>query len=87
MALEFGGRHLIRVRGGPFLLRLSYVRSHVLSVALALLGLHLLLKRREKALFALGFVYAWSYTFPFVLFPSSLNSGPPCRMAWLYIIR
>jgi len=53
--------------GGLFLARLGMIRSHVLSMALLLLGLHLLLQRRWKALFWLGFVYAWSYTVPFVL--------------------
>ncbi|MFH2202861.1 MAG: hypothetical protein ABIJ96_07090 [Elusimicrobiota bacterium] len=53
--------------GGPFLLRMSFLRAHVLSVVLLLIGLHFLLRGRWKELFGLGFVYAWSYSFPFVL--------------------
>jgi hypothetical protein len=53
--------------GGLFLARLGMIRSHVLSMLLLLLGLHLLLRRRWPALLVLGFVYAWSYTVPFVL--------------------
>ena len=53
--------------GGLFIARLGMIRSHVLSMALLMLGIHLLLKGRWRALFALGFLYAWSYTMPFVL--------------------
>jgi hypothetical protein len=53
--------------GGLFVARLGMIRSHVLSMALLLVGMHLLLGRRWRALLALGFVYAWSYTVPFVL--------------------
>ena len=53
--------------GGLFLARLGMIRSHVLSMALLLAGLHLLLERRWKALFWLGALYAWCYTVPFVL--------------------
>lgn len=58
---------LLLVMGVPVLYRMAMVRSHVLSMALALFGMHLLYKQRWKALFALGFVYAWGYTFPMVL--------------------
>lgn len=58
---------LLLALGGPILYRMGMVRSHVLSMALALFGMHLLYKERWKALLALGFVYAWSYTFPLVL--------------------
>ena len=53
--------------GGLFIARLGMIRSHVLSMLLVLLGVHFLLGRKWRALFALGFVYAWSYTVPFVL--------------------
>ena len=53
--------------GGLFVARLGMIRSHVLSMALLLIGMHLLLERRWRALLLLGFVYAWSYTVPFVL--------------------
>lgn len=53
--------------GGLFIARLGMIRSHVLSMALLMLGMHLLLKGRWRSLFVLGFVYAWSYTMPFVL--------------------
>jgi hypothetical protein len=53
--------------GGLFIARLGMIRSHVLSMFLILLGVHFLLGRKWRALFVLGFVYAWSYTVPFVL--------------------
>ncbi len=53
--------------GGLFLARLGMIRSHVLSMLFVLLGIHFLLRRRWRALLVLGFVYAWSYTIPFVL--------------------
>jgi hypothetical protein len=53
--------------GGLFIARLGMIRSHVLSMLLLGLGLHFLLQKRWKALLVLGFVYAWSYTVPFVL--------------------
>lgn len=52
---------------GTVLHRLGMIRSHVLSMLLFQIGLHLLLTSRWKTLAALGFVYAWSYTFPWVL--------------------
>ncbi len=53
--------------GYIFLTRLGMIRSHVLSMLLLTIGMHFLLQRRWRALFILGFVYAWSYTVPFVL--------------------
>lgn len=53
--------------GGPFLLRLSFIRPHVLSVLIFVTGLHALVRKNWKALGALGFLSAWSYSFPFVL--------------------
>lgn len=53
--------------GGLFIARLGMIRSHVLSMALLMIGIHFLLKEKWRALFILGFVYAWSYTMPFVL--------------------
>jgi hypothetical protein len=53
--------------GGLFIARLGMIRSHVLSMILLLIGVHLLLKQKPKLLVVLGFVYAWSYTMPFVL--------------------
>lgn len=52
---------------GTVLHRLGMIRSHVLSMLLFQIGLHLLLTGRWKTLAALGFLYAWSYTFPWVL--------------------
>jgi hypothetical protein len=70
--------------GGLFIARLGMIRSHVLSMLLLLAGLHLLLRRDWKALLGLGFLYAWSYTMPFVLamtaVPFVLGS---CAAAWL----
>ena len=53
--------------GGLFIARLGMIRSHVLSMLLLMVGVHFLLQRRWRALFVLGFVFAWSYTVPFVL--------------------
>lgn len=53
--------------GGLFIARLGMIRSHVLSMALLMVGMHILLKGNWRALFVLGFIYAWSYTMPFVL--------------------
>jgi hypothetical protein len=53
--------------GGLFIARLGMIRSHVLSMLLLTLGLHLMLRKRYRAVAILGFIYAWSYTVPFVL--------------------
>jgi len=66
--------------GGLFLARLGMIRSHVLSMALLLLGVHLLLGRRWRALLLLGIAYAWSYTVPFVLL---LTAMPFVLGRWL----
>jgi hypothetical protein len=58
-----------------FLSRMVMVRSHVLSVLLLLIGLDLLVRGAWRGLFVLGFIYAWSYTVPFVLF---LTAAPFC---------
>ncbi|MBE7465770.1 MAG: hypothetical protein HS116_20035 [Planctomycetes bacterium] len=58
---------LLACLGGPFLIRLTMIRSHVLSMILAVIGVHLLIGKRWKWLLALGFLYAWSYTVPLVL--------------------
>lgn len=67
--------------GGLFIARLGMIRSHVLSMLLILLGVHFLLRRRWPALFVLGFVYAWSYTVPFVLL---LTAVPFAVGQWLF---
>ena len=60
--------------GGLFIARLTMIRSHVLSILLQVIGLHLLLKpARARSIFMLGFVYAWSYTVPYVLVMSALR--------------
>jgi hypothetical protein len=66
--------------GGLFLARLGMIRSHVLSMALLLLGVHLLLERRWRAVAALGFIYSWCYTVPFVLL---LTAAPLAVGRWL----
>ncbi len=53
--------------GGLFIARLGMIRSHVLSMLLLMFGIHFLLHRRWLPLFVLGFIFAWSYTVPFVL--------------------
>jgi hypothetical protein len=73
--------------GGLFLARLGMIRSHVVSMLLLLLGLHFLAQKRVRALFLLGFLYAWCYTVPFVLlmtavpFVLGLWAGGE-RLAW-----
>jgi hypothetical protein len=66
--------------GGLFLARLGMIRSHVLSMLLLLVGVHLLLQRRWRGLLLLGFAYAWCYTVPFVLV---LTAAPFAVGAWL----
>ncbi|MGE5285069.1 MAG: hypothetical protein ACM3OG_08880 [Actinomycetota bacterium] len=66
--------------GGLFIARLGMIRSHVLSMLLLLLGVHFLLGRKWRALFVLGFVYAWSYTVPFVLL---ITAAPFVVGRWL----
>ncbi|MBE0606993.1 MAG: hypothetical protein IH610_11975 [Deltaproteobacteria bacterium] len=66
--------------GGLFIARLGMVRSHVLSMLLILPGIHFLLGRKWRALFVLGFVYAWSYTVPFVLL---ITAAPFVLGRWL----
>jgi hypothetical protein len=66
--------------GGLFLARLGMIRSHVLSMLLVLLGTHFLLRRGWRALLLLGFVYAWSYTMPFVLL---LTAAPFALGRWI----
>jgi len=66
--------------GGLFLARLGMIRSHVLSMALLLVGVHFLLQRRWRAVAILAFVYAWSYTVPFVLL---MTAVPLAAGRWL----
>jgi hypothetical protein len=66
--------------GGLFVARLGMIRSHVLSMGLLLVGLHLVLQRRWRAVLALSFVYAWSYTVPFVLV---MTAAPVALGVWL----
>ncbi|MCK6472252.1 MAG: hypothetical protein L6R28_10940 [Planctomycetes bacterium] len=58
---------LLLCLGGPAVLRLLLIRSHVLSILLLVAGLGLMMEKRWKALAVLGFVFSWSYTFPLVL--------------------
>ncbi len=53
--------------GEAWLIRMLFIRAHVLSILLTIIGIHFLVRGRWKALAVLGFVYAWSYTFPFAL--------------------
>lgn len=65
--------------GGLFVARLGMIRSHVLSMLLLVLGVHLLLERRWRAVLLFGFVYAWCYTFPFVL---AMTAAPLALGLW-----
>lgn len=53
--------------GGPFLLRMSFVRAHVFAVLLFVAALHFLVRNRKKELAAVAFALAWSYSFPLAL--------------------
>ncbi|MEE8425514.1 MAG: hypothetical protein V3S11_06775 [Elusimicrobiota bacterium] len=53
--------------GGPFMLRLHFIRPHSLAILLSIAGLHFLLRRDAKLTAAVGFVLSWSYSFPWVL--------------------
>ncbi len=68
--------------GGLFIARLTMIRSHVLSILLQVIGLHLLLlPRRRYLLFLLGVVYAWSYTVPLALL---MTAVPFVAGRWLW---
>ena len=68
--------------GGLFIARLTMIRSHVLSILLQVIGLHLLMSpRRHRHIFVLGAVYAWSYTVPFALVMTAL---PLVLGRWLF---
>ena len=58
---------LLFCMGGSFWLRLTMIRSHVLSILLFVIGLYFLCKNNLRGLLVLGFVYSWSYTAPYVL--------------------
>ena len=71
---------LLSLSGG-FLFRLDMIRSHVVSILLSIIGIHFLLQQRWRALAILGFIFAWSYTFPFVL---AIHAVIFVIGAWLY---
>lgn len=50
-----------------WLVRLTMVRGHVLSILLAVLSVHFLLAANWRALAALGFAYAWGYSAPHLI--------------------
>ncbi|MCX7806294.1 MAG: hypothetical protein N3A38_14065 [Planctomycetota bacterium] len=58
--------------GETWLIRMMFIRSHVLSILLTIAGMHFLIRSRWKALAVLSFVYSWSYTFPFTLAATAL---------------
>lgn len=58
---------LLAGAAGPFLLRASYVRSHVLAIILVIVAWKPLLSGNLKHLGILGFVLAWAYSFPLIL--------------------
>ena len=58
---------LLAGAAGPFLLRVSFVRPHVLAILIVLGGLRALLKGELTLLFALAFLLSWSYSFPPIL--------------------
>jgi hypothetical protein len=61
------GTLVLAAMGGPFLLRMSFVRAHVLSILFFIGALHFLVRGKHKPLAGLGFALAWSYSFPLVL--------------------
>jgi hypothetical protein len=66
--------------GMQFIVRVTMIRSHLLSMLLMIVAIHLLLRKNWKLLFALGFVYAWSYTVPLALV---LTAVPFVAARWL----
>jgi hypothetical protein len=58
---------VLLVASGHWLLRMTMIRPHVLSIGLAVVSIHLLLEGRWKAVAAVGFVYSWSYAAPQLL--------------------
>ena len=66
--------------GGLFVARLGMIRSHVLSMLLLMLAVPLLFDRRWRAVLLFGVIYAWCYTFPFVL---AMTAAPLALGLWL----
>ncbi|HBL17359.1 MAG: hypothetical protein A2X36_11075 [Elusimicrobia bacterium GWA2_69_24] len=58
------GTALLFCMGGPFLLRLSFVRPQILSVLCLIAALHFLVRKDWRALAAAGFLHSWSCGFP-----------------------
>ena len=58
---------VLLVASGHWLVRLTMIRPHVLSIGLALLALHFLLRGRWKPVAILGFAYSWSYAAPHLM--------------------
>jgi len=58
---------LLLVASSHWLVRLTMIRPHVLSIGLALLALHFILQGRWKPLAILGFAYSWSYAAPHLM--------------------
>ncbi|MCZ7649184.1 MAG: glycosyltransferase [Planctomycetota bacterium] len=71
---------LLLCMGGPFLIRIAMIRSHVLSILLTLVGVHFLLRRDWKWTGLVGFAFAWSYTVPLVL---ALIAAPFAVGRWI----
>lgn len=53
--------------GSYFLMRMAEVRPHLVSILLCLWGAHFILNNRHKTVFAIGFIFAWSYAAPQML--------------------
>jgi hypothetical protein len=67
--------------------RLIFVRPHVLSILIILVGLWAILKRKWWILGAISFLYAYSYSAPFLLpviafLASAVFSAEEKRLAW-----
>lgn len=58
---------VLLVASGHWLLRMTMIRPHVLSIGLAVATIHFLLAGNWKAIAAIGFVYSWSYAAPHLL--------------------
>jgi hypothetical protein len=58
---------LVPALGNHFLFRMQEVRPAILSVILLLVGIHLVLNSRWRALAVVGFIYSWTYTAPHLL--------------------
>ena len=72
---------LLPVGSAMFLNRMLMLRSHVLSVPLMILACSVILRRRFWPCAIVGFIYAWSYSFPLAMLITALCAEAGCVLA------